>query len=143
MSPQPQLSPLDGRKSGWQWPLDLTRYDRTPSLRSAEQKELDTVMCRRDAGASHLYSNVRSLHRLLSPIQDALRWTQAPDATGRAVVSILMQEMHHRRTSFWGWTHEEWMEILGPRTPAFLQCYKVPKDSRFHLLALGYLTGTF
>lgn len=143
MSQQAQSHLLQERKSGWQWPLDLTKYDRTPVLRLAEQEELDMVMHRRGAGASHLYSHIVHLQRLLQPIEDTVRWTQAPDATARSVVSILVQEMYHRQTSFWGWTPQEWIEILGSSTPAFLQRYKVPKDSRFHLLALGYLLGTF
>lgn len=143
MSQQPRPHLLQERKSGWQWPLDLARYDRTPQLRPAEQEELDMVMCRRNAGASHLYSNVKYLQRLLHPIQDALRWTQVPDSTGRSVVSILMQEMDRRRTSFWGWTHDEWIEIFGPSTPAFVQRYNVPRDARVHLLAFGYLLGVF
>jgi hypothetical protein len=54
-----------------------------------------------------------------------------------------VQEMDRRHASFWEWTLGDWIEILGPNTPALLQCYNVPKDSHFHLLALGYLLGTF
>lgn len=143
MSQHSQVSHWPQWESGWQWPLDLAKYEQTPHLRQASRKELDALIRQGEGMGTSLYDRAKHLQRLLLPVHDSLRWTHPSNTTHGAVVRILMQEMHRRQISFWGWTHDEWVEILGQNPLAFFHRYHVPKDTRFHLLALGYLLGTF
>jgi len=128
--------------TSWSWPVNLTLYDRTPTLSLAEKAELASLMDLREVGSSHFYRNAIHLQRVFRPIKDVLDWTGA-DETAGSVLSVLVQEMYQRQLAFWAWEADVWMEILCPSAPAFHQKYHKPKDTRQHLLAVGYLLCDF
>ncbi len=128
--------------ASWSWPVNLTWYDRTPTLSLAEKEELVSLIGLREARSSHFYRNAIHLQRVFRPIRDVLDWTGAGKTAG-SVLSVLVQEMCQRQISFWAWESDVWIEILCPSAPAFQRKYRKPQDARQHLLAVGYLLCDF
>jgi integrase len=108
------ISPLAQAGQAWQWPIDLTRYDRCPTLSSTELAVLDSFA----AHARHLVGEkVKApLRRLILPIQDVYDYVGLPPSMFTDIVRALVWEMQRRRTAYWGWELQEWKEIIG--TPA-------------------------
>lgn len=107
-------SPLVQADPKWQWPIDLTRYDRCPTLSSAELAALDTFA----AHARHLVGEkVKApLLRLIQPIQDVYDYAGLPPSMSTDIVRSLVWEMQRRRRAYWGWKLQEWKEIIGTPT---------------------------
>ncbi len=124
----------------WQWPVDLVNYECDPSLHEHEKSQLAELAERSETGYIRWHQHVQTgLHRLFLPVQDVLVVTGAHEAVRGAVIRILALEMHRHQTSFWSWTHEDWMNVLYPTTATFREHYHVPEDSRQHLIACAYL----
>lgn len=121
---------------GWHWPIDLTAYDREPDLRPAEREELKTVIQQRYAEGKR---PLQALHRLVHPINDVLHWVKAPPQASQEARKVLLQEMYSRQTTFWSWTHEEWVSLFCPTLPLFEQRYHVSEGARPRLVAIAYL----
>ncbi|GCF11878.1 tyrosine-type recombinase/integrase [Dictyobacter arantiisoli] len=126
--------------SGWQWPIHLTAYDRTPQLSEAEIQELEAITHHPKADYLVCCKRVRQvLDRLVRPLNDALDVTNASvDARG-LVVHKLLCEMLARRTSFWIWTVDDWIQILGDCSQAYYQKCKGHNGARQHFIAVTYL----
>jgi integrase len=129
----------DAGVMAWQWPLDVTHYDRTAQLNHAGWQQLE-YYCQHRKGISS-FKACTSLRRLLRPIEDVIALTQPMKQTGSLIIRVLLQEMYRRRTSFWGWTQEEWVAFLGKTHEDFYQRLPLttPRNLRHHLLIFGYL----
>ena len=56
----------------------------------------------------------------------------------------MLVEMHKRRSAFWGWTPEHWLEILCPTSIEFHDRYRhTSRHTRHILVAALYLLGLF
>src|SRR5262249_35848565 len=123
----------------WQWPVDLTIYDRSPALSDTERTSLESLIKRFDARCSYWPEHAReALDRFLCPINDVLNHLALHKAHRRRLVSnTLLREMHYRQQSFWGWTREEWIEFLRTDTGSLRENYR-PRDLRQHLFACAY-----
>src|SRR5258708_14553197 len=108
------ISPLVKADQAWQWPIDLTRYDRCPTLSSTELAALDSFA----AHARHLVGEkVKApLRRLILPIQDVYDYAGLPPSIYTDIVRALVWEMQRRRSAYWGWELQEWKEIIGTPT---------------------------
>ena len=114
----------DGR---WTWPLDAGEFDTTIALRGNERRaiaELGSVNLRRlqrqDASAPG-WSAVRRLLRPLDAVNAALDsppTSHRRRAMGDAVAVILLRCADLGR-AYWGWTIQEWTEVIGPDQVAF------------------------
>jgi len=124
----------------WQWPIDLNTYDRTPSLSMAEQAELEKLVLQRYSGADQ---PGQPLQRLIWPVNDALELMEATPWASQGTRKVLIQEMHRRQTSFWNWTHDEWIDLFCPTFPLFDRRYHVYRGTRPQLLAVAYLLNDF
>jgi integrase len=51
--------------------------------------------------------------------------------------------MYRRRSSFWAWTEEEWVETLGVSHTAFLEHHGITYASRTNVIVAAYLLGGF
>ena len=61
----------------WRWPIDLSRYDRSPGLQAAEAKQLHELVERFDRGATTWpHGGRENLARLLQPLNDTLQFTR-------------------------------------------------------------------
>jgi integrase len=128
----------------WAWLVHLSAYDRSPTLTSTEQGELDRLSTRFQQGYRlhpRQYQNL--LPRLLQPLHDALDVTGPCLTTRTSVIKLLIEQMQQRCTSYWSWTSQEWTEILGSDYEAFRRRYPKPADRRQHLIAVSYLLCGF
>jgi Phage integrase family len=131
----------------WEWPVDLTTYERTPGLRSSERAELERFI---PHGEPRYVRDVRwfgesspALERLLRPLQDALNVTRADKRVRRDTICTFLLEMDSRASAFWAWTHDEWVEILGNSVSSFQERHRTRNACRQHVLAVGYLLHCF
>lgn len=97
----------------WQWPLDLTRYDRNPVLNPRELAALD-----RRAHFPHRFGHwtplfLDELDRLARPVTDALDVLKISGQVRSSVQRIFVHEMHRSRSSYWAWTSDQWHDIVG------------------------------
>ncbi len=67
------------------------------------------------------HQSLQLLERLLTPIDALLDLSQCPKERYPQVKRFLLQEMHRRRTSFWDWSYEHWIDIIGIRFRDFCQ----------------------
>lgn len=130
---------------GWKWPLDLSRYDRSPYLTEAEQTEIHAWRQGVEAGKTHWYDRThRLLQRLLLPIHNALDVAQPHrTATRSSVIGVILREMDARQTSYWHWGQAQWLQIFGNNHKRFNKHYSTPMDTRSYLLAVSYLLCGF
>ena len=105
----------------WHWPVDITRYDRSSDLGADERAELKRVM--RETPFQLRPATKERLHRLLVPLQDVFTVTHLSPNTCHETARVMLIEMSRRGKTFWAWSQEEWMEIIGPSYPAFAQRY--------------------
>lgn len=112
--------------------LDLSRYDRTSALTPDEQLCLEDLVRRFSRGAhrSGCWPSLarKRLSRLLLPLDAVIQRSEAR-AVGPATRHAFVTAMHQFRSSFWGWTHEEWMSMLSQCDP----------DIRHLAIASGYM----
>jgi len=146
-------APSRGRVSEppWSWPIDFTRYDRTPALSPPEADALTTLgqsvrwWCQpRQQGSAW-----RVLDRLVSPLA-AVRATwrsQSPHQRYRADVAVaaLLWRCSVEQASYWAWADSTWLRVLGPTQAAFHAVHPawVDRHARHYLIALAYLLDGF
>src|SRR5260370_17004617 len=63
------------------------------------------------------------LHRLLTPMQDVFAVTHPNPNVCHETMRIMVIEMSRHGKTFWTWSGEEWMEIIGSSYTAFAQRY--------------------
>jgi hypothetical protein len=103
------------------WPVDVTRYDRSPDLHEAERIELTHLM--QQPPFQLRPSTHGLLHRLLQPIQDVFALTHPSPTVCHETMRIMVIEMYHRGRTFWAWSEEEWIDIIGSSYAAFARRY--------------------
>ncbi len=134
----------------WQWPLDLTQYDRGVLLSEAEYAELDTLVHRFGTEGSGWYSQAYTvLHRLLQPLNDGLNFAGASNSFKRSsnmratAISLMLRAMHRFQTSFWAFTSSQWLDLLGTDYYAYMRYHGDKANCRQHLIAVSYLLCGF
>jgi hypothetical protein len=128
----------------WRPLVDVTTYDRDPELSQDEYNVLDAIMHRpgkRTGGWGKQAHRV--LQRLLRPLYDVYDISGTNRNTRRRSVSRLLVEMHQRRTAFWGWDHDEWLETVCPNYAQFYRRHKECAVSRQYIAAVSYLLCDF
>lgn len=103
------------RSLRWVWPLNLTQYDQTPTLRGDERTAIQEMFegSRRREFAREPWRS--KLSRLLTPIIDSLKLTGATRETLGGVVSVLLNQMLCRNSSYWSWRENDWEGSFGSR----------------------------
>ncbi len=136
--------------SPWTWPLDITCYDRTPDLTREEEKALEPLVARKKrlmvlSERTHIIPLVPGapLTRLFQPIYDLWNITHMADPACRESLAVLCQEMLSRQKAYWGWSHEEWCEILGVNSSSFNQRYRRSRNCRRIVFLVSYMLCGF
>ncbi len=111
VAPLPDL-PLPGH-----WPVDVTRYDRSPDLTEAERAELEGLMNRQPFQLRP--SSKLILHRVLLPLEDVFAMTHLHPHICGETLRVMAMEMYYRGKPFWAWQDAEWIEIIGPSTARY------------------------
>jgi hypothetical protein len=97
----------------WRFPVELSVYDRQPSLTQSEQVELQSLVGSRAFPTSvPRFYNYSGLERLFKPLHAILEMTRADTQNRHGVLAVVAEEMLHREKSYWGWTNEDWQDIL-------------------------------
>lgn len=130
---------------GWTWPVEIEGYEQTPQLTPAEQAALQVVAARCSAGRREWFTpaTLPDLHRLLAPIDDVLDVASASKQARRETVRVIAIEMHYRARSYWGWTSEEWADIIGKQSDYSKPLYKQARAHRGCLFYVAYLLCGF
>ena len=69
---------------------------------------------------------------------------KAPKQSRAGALTVMLVEMHKRQRAFWGWTADEWLEILWCSTSAFRKCYRQTNGHSRQMLVAGvYLLQRF
>jgi len=128
----------------WRWPVDLDGYDRTPVLAAAEREALTAVGVLRDWRAGQ-GGEWEIIGRLVRPLADArialdVRSPRQARIADRAV-SELLSDTLARGETYWAWSAETWIAVLGRDQRSFFAAH--PRwdrgDLRQHMIAIAYL----
>jgi len=125
-------------------------YDRTSWLSDEEQTALDSwIICQEREQGGRIPQHVKqTLHRLLLPISDVLNLTEIDESSRRGTIRLIALGMQQRKTAFWAWSSEEWIEMLAAKErktdeSRFQQVYRVGRECRGYTMALAYLLCDF
>ena len=142
-----------GGSSGWQWPIDLNRYDRTPTLESVELAALTALgwEVRRRRGHNLQRPEWASIARLVQPLDDALRSLYIPQGryhkrSSLDAAGIILHGCAVTQRAFWAWDATTWMEnILTPSQQTFQRAYPGWIDGaiRPYMVGIAYLLDCF
>jgi hypothetical protein len=134
---------LEAPQEVWSWPVDPTIYDQRAELQNNESAALEYLVSRQLYG--HFLGRVRrDLARLTQPVLDVVAATGTPKQSGGGAMGALVLEMHLRRTSYWAWSREEWIETLRPTGRDFTARYTwTTRHARQALVTSTYLLGLF
>jgi integrase len=135
----------------WQWPVDLTRYDRSPRLTPSEARALTRMgdEVRAWPHRSRQGAAWRAVERLVRPLADVrtivLGQTRRQERCADAAVAAILRECTRRESAYWGWTPATWVRLLGPTQRAFRAVHPVwvDRQTRHYLIALPYVLGCF
>jgi integrase len=80
----------------------------------------------------------------MDPLDEVMTVIRPPQQTRSGALTVLLVEMHKRGRAYWGWTPDEWMEILRPSSIEFHEQYRHTNRHTRHMLAAAlYLLGLF
>ena len=111
-----------GTASAWCWPVDVTAYDRPPTLTPearAALQQLVTTHVGRGAGAWPT-PLARALAPLVTPIRAAAAALHVDPHKRIKVTRLLLVETWRRDVPLWAWTPDDWVATIGERMPAFV-----------------------
>src|SRR5690242_7213253 len=137
---------MENHKDKWTWPVDLARYDRTPTLSRREKEQIAYLATRHvGSGAGPWPENCKAaLARLIQPLREVLNRVTKDASFRHHAIRALMKEMHRRCRPYWSWSNEEWLATVAPTNNDFLgrhECKVV--IHRQPILAVAYLLAGF
>src|SRR5437667_4545189 len=100
---------IDPPTPSWTWPLATQGYDRSPELHQQEREEL--VRLFEQSHGQIREPTKRLLSRLMTPLEDVLRFTRASSKSSSATIRIVCIEMYKRQTTFWAWSVDDWFDL--------------------------------
>jgi integrase len=131
----------------WMWPLDVTRYDRTPTLTQDEREALMLfVKPPRDRALVVARAEESGrVARLISPLREALTVIEGEERQKRHTLYLFLRMCGRSGRSFWAWEHETWLQVLATSRADFFAMHKPgnPTDLRQYLIAVAYLLDCF
>jgi hypothetical protein len=137
----------------WQWPIVLTRYDRTPTLAPEEHAGLVALGWEVRRGRCHDLRRPEwtAIDRLVRPLDDARQSVFTPanpyhHRSALDAVGIILHACATTQRPFWAWPPATWIEhVLAPSQQAFQRAYPGWIDGavRPYLVAMAYLLDGF
>lgn len=133
----------------WQPPLPTTAYRRGHALVSAERAAIVFYLDHRPklgrrSGLNGLAED-HPLKPLLRPVQDALDLMGSKRSDRYATMAVLLRECLDADTTFWAWSGEHWLDVLGRHSRAFRARNqgRVSQSVRIDIAGVAYLHGWF
>lgn len=132
----------------WVWPLDVTRYDQTPTLSQAEQAALARFAHKpRDRAVVVAEAEQQgTLARLIEPLRDAFAMMEGGEERLKThSIYLLLRVCAHDNRPFWAWEHAMWVKVLSNSQASFFTMHKPgnPTDLRQFVIAAAYLLNCF
>ena len=137
---------MENNKENWEWPVDLARYDRSPTLSRREKEQIAYLATRHvGSGAGPWPENCKAaLVRLMGPVREVLNRVTKDANFRHHAIRALLKEMHRRGRPYWSWSDEEWLETVGPTSNDFLRHHKCKVlTHRQPIFAVAYLLAQF
>ncbi len=134
---------------GWPPTLLGRQYDRHPGLRIEEREAVVWYLeCRSRPGgriSRDEQPKAYTLQRLFWPLHDALDLIGTLPHDRRAAIAVLLRECRDADSTFWTWSHAEWVDILGRHSRAFRARNKgrVSQGVRLDIAAIAYVHNWF
>jgi hypothetical protein len=133
--------------SRWRWPIDVTRYDRTPELIEAEPEAL-TLFTRTYQDRAVVVARAEQqgqLARLIGPLRDALAVMESEERLKINTLHLYLRMCARDGRPFWAWEYEIWLKVLSTSQADFFTMHKPgnPTDLRQLTVAVAYLLGCF
>lgn len=130
-SPQTSLAPL-GHSS------------HSPALEPSEREALELLRAHFAHHRRQWPGGARAaLTRLLHPLYDLLKRIPTAQAPRNAVIHIVVVEMQSRGIAYWGWSNDDWLDVLCSSEAAFHHRYGPNGNCRQYAIALAYLSCGF
>ena len=108
---------VDLGAKNWSWPIDVSRYDRSPSLTPAESAFLGKYF---DSYTRNRHAKTLSfdgwIGRLITPIEDVFHYIRVRAACRPWALNYILRETARRERTIWGWSREEWMDTINRRS---------------------------
>ncbi len=131
----------------WQWPLDVTRYDRTTTL---SEPELRALACfggepQDRADLSMPTDTHLVLARLIAPLRDAVAVVEGEERMKIHSIRFLLSMCEREGRPFWAWEKDTWMKALAISQTKIFPMYKPgnPRELRVYLIMIAYLLNCF
>lgn len=119
-------------------------WDRSPVLSASEHAALDVLRARFADHQRQWPAQPRAaLARLLSPVYALLERVRAARAPRNAVVHVVVVEMQRRSIAYWGWSGNDWLDVLCSSEAAFRDRHGGSSNCRQYAIATAYLLCGF
>jgi integrase len=120
-------------------------WDRTPALAADEQAAFAALSSWYKNGSRGRWPLAisKNLRRLTQPVCDELDWMHVASVPRNSSLRVMMMEMIQRRTSFWDWSDQDWIDVLKPSEGAFKLRNGCHGNCRQYVMALAYRLGRF
>lgn len=126
-------------------PLEpFPEWDRTPDLSAIEYATLQILGTRFSTHQRQWPAGSRvALNRLITPLCTMLDWMHAAHVPRNAVVHIVVAEMDRLSLAYWGWSSDQWLEVLCGSEGAFKERYGGSGNCRQYVIAVAYVLCGF
>jgi integrase len=145
--------PAENGPERWSWPIIPDHYDTAVEVRPAEAvavSELGVRNLRRLKDHDPSAAGWRVIHRLMVPLEAVNAALDSPPTPHRRramldVIALLLTRCAETGRTFWGWTSQEWIHLLGRNQTEFHEHAPgwVNDEVRPYLAAHAYLLGSF
>jgi integrase len=134
----------------WSWKDNRPHYDCALSLSPDERHHLATLVSRFQAGQKGWHRGAAAaLSRLTRPLYETLDYLGATttEKRNRAVrniaVCLLIRAMDRWQIAYWGFTSQQWYELIGKDYYAYIARHGSTGNARHQIIALAYLLCDF
>jgi hypothetical protein len=140
-----------GDEPPWQWPIDVTGYDRSPQLTPQEERALALIGegVREWRRPERHPSAWHALDRLIRPLTDVravvASQSRRQHRCADAAVAAILRVCGCEASAYWAWSATIWVRILGATQCEFRAVHPawVDRQVRQYLIAFPYLLGCF
>jgi len=119
-------------------------WDRRRDLSASEHAALHILgTCFADHRRQWPTGSRAALTRLLNPVCTVLDWMHAAQVPRNAVVHLVVAEMHRLNVAYWGWSGDDWLDVLCSSEAAFRNRHGGSSNCRQYVIAVAYLLCGF
>lgn len=133
----------------WHPPLPATKYGRGYELTVDERKSILSFLRSRSnpsrRKSQHSLPEQHSLQRLLQPLHDALDIVGSKPTNRAWTIAVLLRECLDADSTFWTWSHDEWVAVIGRTALAFRARNRLrsAQCARLEIAAISFIHGWF